>query len=128
MGIDVNLYVHADPNPERLLEAEAYFVARSDFGDAWGDPATILCVDNEEWFAQPRVVVSTLSMYYGPGYERGDWPRIYGAIRVLQAAFPGCSVFYGGDSTDDGIECTDEHLAKIWAHFLGPNGADYRSR
>jgi hypothetical protein len=37
-------------------------------------------------------------------------------------------VFYGGDSSDDGLECTEDLLAEYWAHFLGPNGNDYHAR
>ena len=88
----------------------------------------MLVRDSEEWFASPRVNVCTMSRYYGPGYERGPWPDIYGAIRTLQAAFPEAKVFYGGDTSDDGIECTGEYLAEIWEHFLGPHGNDYRSQ
>jgi hypothetical protein len=125
MGVDVNLYAEADPTAEELAVAEEFFIARSGIG--YGAEA-VLIPENEEWFQGPRVVVDTMARYYGPGYERGPWPDIYGGIRVLQAAFPEAKVFYGGDSTDDGIECTDEYLAEIWEHFLGPHGNDYRSR
>ena len=123
MGIDVNLYAEADPSPEELTAVEEFFNARSNIGYA---AEAVLTVDDEEWFSSPRVTVDTMSRYYGPGYERGPWPDIYGAIRVLQAAFPEAKVFYGGDTSDDGIECTDEYLAEIWEHFLGPHGNDYR--
>ena len=126
MGLDVNLYVEADPNPEALDAAESFFVARSYIGDAWGDDKHILVRNDAEWLPRPRVEVRTLQRFYGEHYERGNWPEIYGAIRVLQAAFPGCTVFYGSDLTDDGEECTDERLAEIWAHFLGPDGDAYR--
>lgn len=128
MGIDVNLYAECEPSLERLNAAEAYLTARSDIGDAWGGDTQILVIDDAEWLDRPRVAVQTLARYYGPGYERGDWPRIYGAIRILQAAFPEARVFYGGDSSDDGQECTEEFLAGIWEHFLSPNGDDYHQR
>lgn len=123
MGLDVNLYAEADPSPERLNAAEKFFTARSNFGDT---KSHVLNLNDAEWFDRPRVEVATMARYYGPGYERGDWPTIYGAIRVLQAAFPEATVYYGGDSSDDGVECTDEYLAEIWSHFLGPHGDDYR--
>jgi hypothetical protein len=126
MGLDVNLYAEADPTPEDLARAEEFFTARSELGDPWGDDKRVLVASMEDWFQYPRVEVQTLDRYYGEGYERGNWPRIYGGIRVLQAAFPGCRVFYGSDSTDDGQECTDEMLARVWEHFLGPRGDDYR--
>ncbi|GGO86708.1 hypothetical protein GCM10011584_09680 [Nocardioides phosphati] len=123
MGVDVNLYAETTATDVELAQAEAFFVDRSDLGDNWrGDG--IFYVDNS--FGAPRIGLQTLSRYYGEHYERGDWPRIYGAIRVMQAAFPGARVFYGGDTTDDGEECTDEMLTRIWRHFLSPNGNDYR--
>lgn len=127
MGIDVNLYAVAHPSPVQLAAAEEFFNARSNLGDAWKGQK-VLSVNDAEWFDRPRVEVATLARYYGPGYERGYWPDIYGAIRVLQAAFPEAKVYYGGDSSDDGEECTDEFLAEIWEHFLGPHGDDYRER
>lgn len=123
MGVDVNLYAEADPSPEELATAEEFFTARSNIG--YGAEANLV-IEDMEWFSRPRVTVDTMARYYGPGYERGPWPDIYGAIRTLQAAFPEAKVFYGGDTSDDGIECTDEYLAEIWEHFLGPHGDDYR--
>lgn len=127
MGIDVNLYAECDPSREQLAAAEDFFTSRTNFGYR-GEGGNVLAVDDDEWFEHPRVVVGTMARYYGPGYERGDWPSIYGAIRVLQAAFPEAKVYYGGDSTDDGLECTEELLAEVWEHFLGPHGDDYRAR
>lgn len=126
MGIDVNLYVEADVSPERLNAAEEVLRARSTIPDARNGRA--LVVEDDDWLPRPRVSLYTLSRYYGPGYERGDWPSIYGAIRLMQALFPEAKVYYGGDSSDDGCECTDEYLAEVWEHFLGPNGDDYRAR
>lgn len=128
MGMDVNLYAEADPSPERLNAAEEFFRARSALGDPWDHEPNVLRAVDFEWLARPRVEVQTLDRYYGKGYERGDWPRIYGGIRVLQAAFPEARVFYGSDSSDDGEECTEEFLAGVWAHFLSPAGDNYRSR
>lgn len=129
MGVDVNLYAEVVPNEERLAQAEEFFTARCGIGDPWPEESgTVLSVAAHEWLSWPRVEVSTFARYYGPGYERGDWPTIYGAIRTLQAAFPNSRVFYGGDGDDCGVECTDEHLAEIWAHFLGPSGDGYRRR
>lgn len=126
MGVDVNLYAEANPTDAELERAEAFFTARSWFGDTWDGTSTVLVRDDSVWLESPRVVVQTMARYYGPGYERGDWPAIYGAIRVLQATFPDAKVFYGGDSTDDGIEADSEYLAEIWAHLLGPDGDAYR--
>ncbi len=126
MGLDVNLYAEVDPTPVELEQAEKFFTARTSFGDAWDNSPSVLAVEEADWRERPRVVVQTWARYYGQGYKRGDWPTIYGAIRTLQAAFPESRVFYGGDSTDDGIECDEGYLTEIWMHFLGPHGDDYR--
>lgn len=125
MGVDVNLYAEAIPTDQELAMAEEFFVARSRFGDPDDESNCVLVLDDSEWNPTPRVVVRTMARYYSHNYERGNWPEIYGAIRVLQAAFPEAKVFYGGDSTDDGIEVDDNYLSEIWTHFLGPNGDRY---
>ncbi|HEU5026635.1 MAG TPA: hypothetical protein VFV01_17090 [Spirillospora sp.] len=124
MGIDVNLYAEGHVPDDRLAEASAYLLARCSIVDTFDGKWPVLARENS--YDRPRVVLSTMSRYYGPGYERGDWPSIYGAIRLLRAALPECRVFYGGDSSEDGQECTDEFLSEMWDHFLGPHGDDYR--
>lgn len=121
MGLDVNLYVEANPTPEELAKAEAFFIARSRIGYVWSkdDPGVLVLSNDDD---PPRVWVQTLHRFYGPYYERGDWPAIYGAIRALQLAFPGAKVFYGSDGHNDGEECTPEMLAEIWEHWSGEEG------
>lgn len=134
MGIDVNLYAVGEVSDERLAEAEAFLVER-ELRIAWTtDPA-----DNEAprpnlrrepdgMFDEERVEFLTFSRYYGPGYERGTWPDIFTAILALRAALPECTVFYGGDTTDYGMECTDEFLGSLWEHWLSPKWDDYFAR
>jgi hypothetical protein len=124
MGLDVNLYAEGDYTTEELQAADAYLLARSTLPDPAYNDGHAIVRDSDTG----RVELYTLARYYGPGYERGDWPTIYGAIRLMQTAFPRCRVYYGSDSMDDGEECTDEFLAELWEHFLGPNGDDYRTR
>jgi hypothetical protein len=119
MGIDVNLYAVGDITDEQITAALPFVKARVDF-DQWSS------LERSKYEDDGRVELSTGHRYYGPGYERGPWPSIYGEIRVMQAAFPGASVYYGGDSSDYGELCTDDFLAEMWAHFLGPHGDDYR--
>src|SRR4051812_12064655 len=97
MGVDVNLYVEGDLPAEGLADAEA-LLHRS--GIAWRDKDDARPVLRVPEYLPPRVELHTDSRYYGPGYERGDWPAIYGAIRLMQAAFPGRPVHYGGDTSD----------------------------
>lgn len=125
MGMDVNLYAEGTFTEDEVAAADALLLARCPIA---GYDETSSAVGVADYFDIPRVELLTLSRYYGPGYERGNWPLIYGAIRLMRVAFPSCRVFYGSDSTDDGIECTDTFLDEMWAHFLGPNGDDYRSK
>lgn len=65
--------------------------------------------------------------FYGPGYERGYWPQIYGALRALMAMYPDKRITYGGDGydVDQNPDVTPERLDEIWAHWLGPDGDAY---
>ena len=123
MGVDVNLYAEGVVTDQELAEAEKYMEARCSYM-RWRDDQDTGLLERSR-FEPNRIEVSTGVRYYGPGYERGSWPQIYGAIAALRAALPNCKVFYGGDTTDDGIEATDEYLASIWRHWLGPHGDDY---
>jgi hypothetical protein len=56
--------------------------------------------------------------YYGPGYERGDWPTIDAICRWFEHRLPGCEVWYGGDSS--GVEAewmSDIVREEMWEHF-----------
>lgn len=124
MGVDVNLYAVGEVSDEQLAEAEAYMNARVP-AMVWdvGDDRTLL--QRTEYPEPDRIEVNTGMSYYGLSYTRGDWPTIAGAILCLRAALPQCRVFYGGDTTDYGVEATDELLAEYGLHWLGPDGDSY---
>lgn len=127
MGLDVNLYAEGEVSDDELSTADQFVMTRSVIAGGYGrTEMNALARADEDWFDAPRIEFLTSSRYYGQGYERGDWPAIYGAIRLMQAALPDCRIFYGSDSSDEGIECTEEYLAEMWAHFLGPHGDNYR--
>lgn len=121
MGLDVTLFVEGDVTDEQIEAAEKLFAERS-LLDTWGDSVYIQRSD----YHPGRVERKTLHRYYGPGYERGDWPMIYADILLMRAAFPGMTVYYGSDCQDTWDEATDEVLAEIWQHWAGPNGWNYR--
>lgn len=121
MGVDVNLYAVGDVTDEELAAAEVLFAERSEL-DHWNGSFLARATLDD----QPRIERQTLSRYYDIGYERGPWPNIYADILLMRTAFPRCTIHYGGDSTDDCPEATDDSLADIWTHYLGPHGQDYR--
>jgi hypothetical protein len=123
MGVDVNLYAVGEVTDDELAAAEEYMNSRVP-QIAWRDDSdcTILVRDKRE---PNRIEVSTGHRYYGPGYERGHWPTISTAILCLRVALPHCEVFYGGDTTDDGLSADDDLITEYWLHFLGPDGDRY---
>lgn len=121
MGLDVNLYVEAEITDEYLQLASAYMRSKVEEFVVDDMPA----LEKEAVDGRTRIVVNTWTRYYGFNYERGPWPEIYGAIRVLQAMFPGYPVYYGPDTTDTGEAVTEAFLEEMWGHFLSPRGRDY---
>lgn len=131
MGIDVLLYAEANPTAQELEAARTLF-RRSAIADDYERDGEVRwrCLefeDETEW-SSPRVVANVTTRYYGPGYERGDWPSIFGAIALLRAAFPASRIFYGGDGSDEAPEVTAERESSYWSHYLGPHGNAYRER
>ncbi|WP_443750532.1 hypothetical protein [Asticcacaulis solisilvae] len=66
------------------------------------------------------------SRYYGPGYERGNWPTIRALVEFLESAVAGCQVWYGGDSS--GINAQHFNAARREAfnrHFLAQGHTPY---
>ena len=131
MGIDVLLYAEVTPTAQELEAARVLF-RRSGIADDYqperGTGWKCLEFEDETEWHGPRVVANVTTRYYGPGYERGDWPSIYGAIVLLQAAFPSARICYGGDSDDIAPEFDQQAEVETWQHFSGPHGDDYRAR
>ena len=119
MGVDVNLYAKGVVTDNELMRANDYITERLGVCDLF----------YSDWLTRSdydRVAFSTMQRYYGPHYERGDWPTIYSDIRVLKGALPECTVHYGGDYDNECPEVDDNYLDDIWNHWLGPHGQDYR--
>lgn len=140
MGVDALLYVK-DLHPETdigdrhlLKAAEILWEARklpfvTQFPDRTGNQEPIF--QNGSYWGESDDSMygpTSLCRYYGPGYERGDWPEIYAAIRMMKKSFPGKKVYYHGDNHDfhPRYECTPEYLDAIWDHYLGSHYNDYR--
>lgn len=65
-----------------------------------------------------RYEVEYWSRYWGPGYERGDWPKLRAILDTLLWNQDVSEVYYGGDHEDtvgrftrDDLEDLDQHFA-----------------
>lgn len=117
MGVDAVIYAAGDLTP-----AEHRFMldVRADHDPRDFQPHTRYYLIQADEFIVDR--------WYGPGYERGNWPAIYTAIRKFQAAYPKAKIYYTDDHAGPDFppyECTPEYLERLWQHYLGPNGDDY---
>lgn len=123
MGVDVQLYAQGDITDEQVAAAERFL--RSRLGDPpdWKTPAAWL--HRNQWHDDRVDFTDDFMRYYGPHYERGDWPRIHSWIRLMMAAFPDAEICYGGDSDFSCPVVDAEFLERVWEHYLGPHGDDY---
>ena len=64
--------------------------------------------------------------YYGPGYERGPWPRIAGVLMALHAAPNVETVWYFGDCSDGDEPFTPERVQEFIAHYMQEGDRPYR--
>ena len=121
MGLNAEIWVLGEHPVEQVEKAEALFANRL--------PGFLLNnrIDVNP-YGDSMLNLGGLGRYYGPGYERGNWPEIYAAIRLAQYCFPDSVVIYTPDSEipdpDDEATSADE-LADIWRHWLGENGHAY---
>lgn len=119
MGVDVQIGIEGvEWLPEHPLAERVQ--------ELLGDPGwNGLVTQHDGWLE-----ISSMERYYGPGYERGSWPRIYGGLRALAAMYPDARITYGGDGVEvwECPDATPEALEQIWSHWLGENGDAYRRR
>lgn len=99
MGLDVELKVRR----ERPISEEELEAARVRFQESFPDEdGQLPRYPDLQWSRTepvPTVEVSTLSRYYGPGYERGNWPHIQKMGDLLVELFgEDAEVRYGSDS------------------------------
>jgi hypothetical protein len=112
MGLDMMIVVRGNPTAQQIENARNWFADRNievHFSpDSWAGGLSI-------W---------TGERYYGPTYERGNWPKIYGMIRAVRHLFPDSEIIYGDEHTEpDDPVTTDDDLEAIWQHYLGVTAA-----
>ena len=142
MGIDAMMFVRTKTKitPDDLrrlsfrmcsaLGAENFFHGYPpnchalEFCKIWEQDGPDINSENGETF----VDVHLYTRYYGPGYERGDFPLIAATAEWLERNIKGSEVWYGGDSSGVCAKKFDKKVREeFWKHFCGEHGADYRT-
>ena len=102
--------------PIQASEVEDYGLSAAFSGKVvWTQDGDEIVAGDDEQF----IKVSLGGRYYGPDYERGDWPHLRACIFWLSTRLPDCEVWYGGDSGG----CCAEHadsafMAKMDRHWV----------
>jgi len=65
--------------------------------------------------------------YYGPGYERGPWPRIAAVLMALHASKDVEAVWYFGDCSEEDEPFTPQRVQEFSAHYMANGDRPYRS-
>lgn len=75
------------------------------------------------------ITVHLWTRYWGPHYERGDFPLIYTLSAWLEARFAPCgTVMYGGDSSDSLFPLDSDARKELIAHAVSDEANNYRTR
>lgn len=70
--------------------------------------------------------LSSLTRYYGPGYERGPWPAIHACLLDLLADPNVEKVWYGSDCQEGLDEVSLEYLTLVNLHYIDNADRPYR--
>jgi hypothetical protein len=125
VGVDAEIFIAGTVTDEELAAAELYLMDRVEYLIGNGREHGYKLVGPRYDLDEPTIHLAVNQRYYGHGYERGSWPHLYGGIRAMQAAFPGRTVYYGGDSGGYTEECTPEFLEDLWQLFARPDHNNY---
>jgi len=104
MGIDATILFRSDAVPDIALDREWSICKYSGWAGVEFDGA---CPTHE---------VDSLTRYYAPGYERGEWPSIAAVLMQLHEAPEVEVVWYGGDGMVG--ECDVERVLEISRHYM----------
>jgi len=126
MGLDALITSSGTLTPEKLLEYRRRVGYKMD-GRTHHDGSEVVHLEQRGGLVEAY----TLERYYGPGYERGNWPQIYGRIMAMRAIFG--NVDYRSDTAypeevSDLQEFTDMDAEDMWRHWMSPNWDDYFER
>ena len=117
MGIDLNLYVVADPTDEQLAVAETFIRRAAPIAEPhWNNGVAL---ERTTWNGEPAIELYSLSRLFDPHYPRGWWPGIFQSVKAMEAAFPGCVVHYGDDCHDPdyghAAVADEQFIEECWA-------------
>jgi hypothetical protein len=124
MGIDIEVYIRAEPTPELLGKLRALSKERDDDGDCkyWVIESVRACTCYDE--KPPHIHISSCHRYFGQQYPRGYWPKIRESLMVLKDACPpGTQIEYGNDSSDlhSGVVVDEMLLSDLDAYWTTLN-------
>lgn len=139
MPLDPLIYVGLrSPLPAeavRILSEDIVKVVGSYPFDSIDEPVAIvvspwcdLNLLNSSFTCLSYIEVSTACAYYGPGYERGEWPMISSILKFLRERLPDSLVVYGPDSGEDVEVVNDEFLLKMWRYWNNYGTEPYYSK
>lgn len=107
-------------------------IEAKDNGEPDWEGKVIYIQDGPEIFAAPGeqfLEVHMLGRYYGPGYERGNWPKIRTVIECLMykfVRFRDADIWYGGDSSGMVLEkVTPEWMLEMNKHYYSGGRSGY---
>ena len=132
MGVDVVIHVDGYQDSRDTHEAcdranerlESMWIAPDkSFGGAPYNQFNVYTNDEGGTYAS----FDTLWRYWGPGYERGPLFEIMGVIATAFWAFPGHTVYYGGDCDLEPEVMDGIRFAELWKHYASDAADDYRN-
>jgi hypothetical protein len=137
MGVDVMMFAVLPKgkhlNEEQIIDY-SYRLASID-GIAWHsghEQRRCIQVDTENIWDVPKrdtdqlLEIKSLDRYYGIGYARGSFPRIYITAKWIQHNLPDAKVYYGGDCQGSINELWEDQEAKLMEHYLTSGNSEYR--
>lgn len=125
MGIDVVMFSLVDSEPtdeqmQELLDRVMDVLRLDEIGEEFKYEA-----EGSWWCDDPHVYWDTWMRFYGPGYERGDWPVIACVAAAMRAVFG--NVFYGGDHQGAIPSLNGDKWLEMWRYWMSSDWRNYWS-
>lgn len=144
MGVDAEMFVRTRTKVTEANLREWHYAFGSAFHDhlwAFGThdnkvPETLYLFPVEVWEQDGDDIIPEegetflrlrpTSRYYGPGYERGDFPTLKAMAEFLEVLIPESEIWYGGDSSGMCAERFDRQAREeMLLHFVQHQHAPY---